>query len=106
MTDDPTVVSRALRVFREAGAPSEESTDRNGAFSYHAETHAAGVGIGVGAAAGATGDYRIVGAIVALAFGLNRGPSLSSARIGEDIKQEPHYALGGLALGLLIGTFV
>ncbi|WP_254766520.1 hypothetical protein [Salinilacihabitans rarus] len=104
--DDPTVLSRLVRLVREAGAPSEDTYDRDGFLSYHAESHAAGIGIGVGAAASATGDLRYVGAIVALAFGANRGPTLSSAKIAEDVRQEPHYALGGLALGFLLGAVV
>lgn len=106
MPDDPTQLSRLLRLVRQAGAPSEDSTERNGAFSYHAETHAAGIGIGVGAAASATGNYRFVGALVAITFGLNRGPSLSSRKIATDCRQEPHYLLGGIGLGLLLGTVV
>lgn len=104
MTEYPTVLSRVVRLFRQAGAKDESSYDRDGAFSYHAETHAAGVGLGVGAAAGATGDYSYVGTIVGIAFVANRGETLSDPKITEDVRQEPHYALGGLALGLLIGV--
>ena len=32
---------------RQAGAVSESDTERDGAFSHHAETHAAGIGAGV-----------------------------------------------------------
>ncbi|WP_254768220.1 hypothetical protein [Salinilacihabitans rarus] len=107
MTDDsdpPTILSRLVRFVREAGAPSEDDTDRDGFLSYHAESHAAGVGLGVGIAASATGDLQYAGAILAMAFGLNRGPTLSNAKITEDVRQEPHYALGGLGLGLLLGS--
>lgn len=105
-TDDPTVMSRLLRFAREAGAKREADTDRDGAFSYHAETHAVGVGLGVGVAAGATDEYRLVGGVVALAFGANRGPTLSSPKIAEDVRQEPHYALVGLVVGLVIGNLL
>lgn len=108
MTQDyPTVISKyadkVARLAQQAGAKSEDSYERDGAFSYHAESHAFGVGLGVGVAASATGDYRYVAAVVALAFGLNRGPQLSSRKIAEDIKQEPHYLLFGLAIGLMVG---
>ncbi|ELZ12487.1 hypothetical protein C478_10436 [Natrinema thermotolerans DSM 11552] len=106
MPDDPTQLSRLLRLFRQAGAPSEDSTDRDGAFSYHAESHAAGLGIGLGAIATATGNYRYVGGLLAAAFGLNRGPTLSSSNITGDVRQEPHYFIGGLALGLVLGAVV
>lgn len=109
MSDDedfPTVLSKLLRVLKQAGAPSEESTDRDGFLSHHAETHAVGVGIGVGAAAMTIGEMRYVAALLAIAFGANRGPKISSPRIVQDIKQEPHYALGGLAVGLFLGALI
>jgi len=106
MSDDQTVLGKLVRLFKQAGAPSEDTYDRDGAFSYHAESHAAGVGFGVGVAAMTIGELRYVSALLAIAFGANRGPQLSSAKIVEDIRQEPHYALGGLALGLLLGALI
>lgn len=103
-TDPPTVLSRIVRFVRQAGAPSEDSYDRDGFLSWHAESHAAGVGIGIGIMAGATDDYRFAGAIVALLFGLDRGPRLRDPKVVEDLVQEPHYAIGGLALGLVVGV--
>lgn len=99
-----TVIGPVIQRLREAGAPSEQTYERDGGFSYHAESHAFGVGFGVGLWAGATGDYQYAGAIIAAAFGLNRGPQLSSPRILEDIKQEPHYAIFGVAVGFLLGN--
>lgn len=103
MNDDAeTVLGKLYRHYKYAGAPKESTYDFNGGFSYHAESHAFGVGAGVGWAAAATGQTRFIGAIVGAAFGLNRGAQLSSPRIMEDIKQEPHYALFGLVVGALL----
>lgn len=112
MTDDDStttekvesLVERLYQHYKYAGAPSEGSYDFNGGFSYHAEAHAFGVGFGVGITAGATGNYKFAGAIVALAFGIDRGVSLTDTKIGEDIKQEPHYALMGVGVGILLGN--
>jgi len=109
MSDDTsaeTVLGRLLAFARQAGAKQESDTSRDGAFSHHAETHAFGVGFGVGAAATATGDARYVGAVVAIAFGANRGATLSDSKITEDVREEPHYALAGVGLGLLAGVQV
>lgn len=112
MADEwPTVLSKWIALVRrriaEAGAPSEQSYPRNGGFSHHAETHSFAVGFGVGMAAssGFLGDEAkaFVGSVVATAFGLNRGPQLTSPRITEDIVEEPHYAIAGLGVGLLFG---
>jgi len=106
MADDPTVLSKLVRLAKQAGAPSEGTYDRNGGFSWHAETHAAGFAFGVGLAAVTTNELRYVSALLSLVFGANRGPDVSSARIADDIKQEPHYAAGGLAVGLLLGALI
>lgn len=106
MQDDPTVLGRLIRAVRQAGAPTEESTERNGAFSYHAESHAAGIGIGVGVAAMTTNEFRYMAVLLAIALGMNRGPTLPSTKITEDLRQEPHYLVGGLGLGLLLGALI
>jgi len=101
--DPPTVISRIIRFLRSAGAKQEASSERDGAFSYHAETHAFALGAGIGAAAPVTGNWRLIGGLVSLATALNRGPTLFDGKIAADIKQEPHYAFGGLLFGLVIG---
>jgi len=101
--DPPTVISRIIRFLRSAGAKQESGYDRDGAFSYHAETHAFAVGAGFGAAAAATGNWQLVGGVIGLVTAANRGPELTSPKIAEDVRQEPHYALGGLVVGLIVG---
>lgn len=86
-----------------AGAKTEESTDRDGGFSYHAESHAAGIAIGIGYGAVATGSFRLIGALLTLAVYGRRGSSFLSPALADDIRQEPHYALGGLVVGALLG---
>ena len=39
------MLSKIIKRIKEAGAPTEESTDRDGFLSYSGETHAIGVGI-------------------------------------------------------------
>lgn len=104
--DYPTVISRLIAFARHAGAQSESDYDRNGAFSYHAETHAFAIGAGFGVAAPITGKVQLVGAVIALVTAANRGPKLTSPKIGDDVRQEPHYLLGGLVAGLLVGGLV
>ncbi|ELZ05579.1 hypothetical protein [Natrialba aegyptia] len=106
MTDDPTVLSRLVRLIRQAGAPSEDSYERDGAFSWHAESHAAGIGIGVAMVAATTGEFRYVSALLAIAFGVNRELAPSDDGIVEDLRSEPHYLIGGLALGLCLGALI
>jgi len=104
--DAPTVISRIIRFLRSAGAKNEASYERDGAFSHHAETHAFAVGAGIGAAAPLTGNWRLIGGLFSLATALNRGPKLLDGKIAADVKQEPHYAFGGLLFGLVVGAVV
>ena len=87
----------------DAGAPSEQASDRDGAFSYHAETHAFAVGAGVAWIALVTGNLQLLGLVVpAITTGL-RAKDGDYGMILTDVVQEPHYALGGLLLGGLLG---
>lgn len=103
---DPTVTAKLLRWMRQATAPSEQQTSRNGIFSHHAEAYSFCFGLGIGAAALATDEYRYVSALVALALGLNRGSSIPSPKLASDIKAEANYALAGLAIGLCLGALI
>jgi len=87
----------------DAGAASESDSDRNGFLSYHAEPHAVGVGAGLGFAAVATGRLQLLGLLVpAITAGL-RAKDREFGKILTDVRQEPHYALGGLVVGALLG---
>lgn len=66
---------------REAGASTESSTDRDGAFSYHAETHAFAVGYADGIA--------------------SISPTPPAGRTNADAVDEPSYYKGGYAAGTL-----
>ena len=83
----------------DAGAPSEQASDRDGAFSYHAETHAFAVGAGAAWIALVTGNLQLLGLVVpAITTGL-RAKAGDYGKILTDVVQEPHYALGGLLFG-------
>lgn len=98
-----TLLDSLIDRLREAGAKREADTERDGAFSYHAETHSAGIGAGLGMAAALTGQWRLVGLVVSIGVYAARGKSALDPKIAADVRQEPHYALGGLVLGVCIG---
>lgn len=102
MTDDDPIPG----VIEDAGAATESDSDRNGFLSYHAESHAAGVGLGVGWLALVTGDLQYLGLIVpALTAGL-RAKNKQFGKILTDVRQEPHYALGALVVGGVLGALM
>ena len=95
-----------IDTLRDAGASSEGDSDRNGFLSYHAESHAAGLGIGLGWLAIVTGDLQLLGLVLpAITAGL-RAKNREFGKILADVRQEPHYCLGGLPLGGLLGWLV
>lgn len=95
-----------LDFFKTAGAPTEESTDRSGAFSWHAETHAFAVGLGLAWIAVVTGDLELLGAVMpAVTAGLH-AKDRNFSKILTDVKQEWHYFVGAVPVGGLIGAFV
>lgn len=91
---------------KEAGAPTEDSTERNGFLSYKSETHATAVGISSGVAITATGNVQLAGMLLTLASAGIRGTKVEQkSRVARDIYREPHYAIAGLAAGWLVGKF-
>lgn len=96
--------TQIVELVAHAGAATEAETPRNGAFSYHAESHAAGMGVAAGWFATATGKKGLLGTVYGAAvYGRARGESGKRARILRDIAQEPHYALGGVVVGAVLG---
>lgn len=71
-----------LERLREAGAPSEDATERNGFLSYSAETHAIGHGL-----------YDGMGSI---------RPTPKELPENEDVRAEPHYYKMSYVVGTLI----
>lgn len=92
------------RLVKQAGASAESDTERDGALSYSGESHAAGIGFGVGLLAGASGNYRIAGLLLASLIGVRGGDSLSSTDALADAKKELPYSAGGIAGGILLGS--
>lgn len=95
---------RVIGFVKTAGAESEDATERDGFLSYHAETHALGTGIGVGFAAAASGELQLVGFVVAAILYGNRGSSVFSGKLLQDINQEKQYFLAGLVVGAVLGV--
>ena len=100
-----SLVERGVRFFKSAGAVEEEDYERDGFLSYHAESHAAGLGIAAGWFAGATGKTELLSLVYAAAvYGKAQGKNSKRRRILRDVVQEPHYAVGGVVLGAVLGA--
>lgn len=101
------MLKKIIQRLKEAGAKSESSFDRDGAFSYHAETHAAGMGLAAGYVATAHGETKLLGvALGAAVHGRAAERNGKRRRILMDIVDEWHYALGGIVVGGVIGAGV
>lgn len=98
-----TLIDGAIRCIKQAGAPSEDTYERDGFLSYHAETHAAGAGIGLGFTITASGNLRLFGVLSQVVLFGNDGEDLLEPRLLGDVKQERHYFLGGLVIGASLG---
>jgi hypothetical protein len=91
---------------RQAGQPTESDTARNGFLSYSAEVHALGIGLGVGWLVTVTGDTQLLAVILpAITSGL-RAKNKEFSKILQDIAQEPHYCIGAIPVGGLLGWVV
>jgi hypothetical protein len=91
-------------IIKDAGAQSESDTDRDGAFSYHAESHAFGVGAGIAWLVLMTGAAELVGLVLpAITAGL-RAKDRQFSKILTDVYQEPHYTLFGHLVGAVVAV--
>lgn len=101
----PTLMKRLVRFIERAGAEGEDDFEGNGFLSYHAETHAIGMGVAAGWWYGAEGTTELLGLVYAAAVnGEAHARNGKRRRILRDIVQEPHYALGGVVLGAVLGS--
>lgn len=99
-----TILDRVVHLIKQAGAPTEAQTERDGFLSYKSETHAAGAGIGIGFAIGASGELSFLGAILTFVIYGNRGEGFLSPVLVYDIRKEMQYFLGSLVIGLILGV--
>lgn len=98
------IAAYLVRLYKSAGAKSESSYGRDGFLSYHAESHALGMGMAAGFVSMAYGDAKLLGFVYAAAvYGKAQESNQQRRRIFVDIKQEPHYALAGLVFGAVLG---
>lgn len=101
-----SLLESLLAFIKTAGSPSEADTTRDGAFSYKSETHAAGLGIAAGWYYGATGQTQLLSLVYAAAvYGRVVGEEGQRRRLIKDVVREPHYALGAVVVGWLLGGF-
>lgn len=100
------MLDRVFEFIRSAGASSEADTTRGGFLSYAAETHALTMGLGAGVLAGATGNERLLGLVLAAVGAAWKGKRDGKRAIVADVVREPQYAVGGLVVGLLMGLAV
>lgn len=103
-----SILESLIAFLKAAGQPTEADTTRDGAFSYKSETHAAGLGIAAGFASTAHGQQRLLSIVYAAAvYGkaqeANQG---QRRRLWTDVRHEPHYALGGVVAGSMLGVLV
>jgi hypothetical protein len=98
------MIADIIRYFRDGGAKSEQASERDGFLSYHAESHAAGMGLAGGWFAVGQGETQLLSLVYGSAvYGRSHGETQKRTRIFADIRQEPHYALGGVVLGAVVG---
>jgi hypothetical protein len=96
---------RIVSFVDDAFAESESDTVWDGPLSYHAETHAVGIGIGAGFAAAVFGEVSLLGIVYAAAVH-GRLAQLEGRRreMAEDCRQEPAHCLSGVVVGVLLGA--
>lgn len=73
----------------------------------HEEQHAVGTGVGIGALLAASGDAKIAGAVLAVlvrAVKMKRPDPADGQNLLNDIRREPHYFAGGIAVGIALGV--
>lgn len=96
----------AREVVKDASAPTEAASERDGLLSYRGEWHAAGFGVGVGFAVAAAGDLRLLGPLVAaIAYGA-KGQTLLSADLIRELRKESQYTFAALGAGLACGLLL
>lgn len=97
-----SLLDKLVTLAKQAGAPTEQSTDRGGAFSWHAETHAFVVGAGVSWIALTTGQTQLLAGVLPAITAALHGKKKSYGKILTDVYQEYHYALGGILFGAIL----
>lgn len=100
-----SLLDRLITAIQHAGTVGEENTERDGAFSHKAETHASAMGLAAGWFATAQGDTQLLSLVYGAAiYGRTFGETGQRKRILVDIKDEWHYALGGIVIGATAGS--
>lgn len=101
-----SLLEALITVAKQAGQPTEADTKRDGAFSYKSETHAAGLGIAAGFASTAHGETKLLSLVYGAAvYGKSQEANDGQRRrLWTDIRREPHYALGGVVTGSILGV--
>ncbi|GGM64397.1 hypothetical protein J2752_000437 [Halarchaeum rubridurum] len=104
----PSVLDRVVAWIKAAGAASETDSARDGFLSYHAESHALGLGLAAGWFFVATGQTQLLSIIYAAAvYGRARTVNGGARRrVLADVTQEWHYALGGVVAGAVLATLL
>lgn len=98
-----TILDRIIHFVKQAGAPSEEATERDGFLSYKSETHALGAGLGLGFMIGAAAELSVIGVILTFVLYGNRSDNFLSPVLIHDIRSELQYFIPGFAIGLTLG---
>lgn len=100
------MLRRLIAALKDAASPTEDGSERGGLLSYAVEWHALAIGAAVGFAAVTTGQYQLAAGVIAVAFGLNRARTRVTEEVAFQIRREPWYFVGGLALGGALAVLV
>ena len=95
-----------LVIFGDASAVSEAESDRDGAFSYAGESHAATLGFSIALLAVSAGGRRVLAALVVCLLYGNRGESAIDPGLSDQLRKEVPYLVGGAVAGFLLGLFL
>lgn len=94
-------VFHLVQAFLPLGAKEPED-GYTGLLSYSVEWHTTIMGVSVGAMAATTGDTQQAFALISLALGLGRVQQQAVDTVEAQLREEPWYFIGGVALGYLL----
>jgi hypothetical protein len=96
------LANRIIKVVRQAGATDESKTNRQGFLSWKAETHALFASTALTFTILTLGRVSVLGALVFITLYINRGDTIRSKDVVNDILIERAYTYGGVVAGTVL----
>lgn len=96
------MVNRIAEVVRQAGATDESKTTRQGFLSWKGETHALFASTALTFTILALGRVSVLGALVFITLYINRGDTIRSMAVVNDMLMERAYTYGGIVAGAVL----